>query len=99
MSVPLRSPLTRGSSSTISSLFSSFSEVEVLDEAVKYKSAIRSPLWLRIFLFLVASCSCRSIALFLWAFAPSLHSAAAFSVRTQSTLNLSQFAAGLPETK
>ena len=44
MSVPLRSPRTRGSSSTFSSLFSSFSEVEVLDEAVKSKSAIRSPL-------------------------------------------------------
>ena len=44
VSVPLCSPLTRGSSSTISSLFSSFSEDEVLDEAVKSKSAIRSPL-------------------------------------------------------
>ena len=44
VSVPLRSPLTRGSSSTISSLFSLFSEDEVLDEAVKSKSAIHSPL-------------------------------------------------------
>ena len=44
VSVPLHSPLAQGSSSTISSLFSSFSEGEVLDEAVKSKSAIRSPL-------------------------------------------------------
>ena len=44
MSISLRSPLAQGSSSSIGSPFSSFSEVEVLGEKVKSKSAIRSSL-------------------------------------------------------
>ena len=64
VSVSLCSPLAQVSSSIIASLFASLFEGEVLGRTVKSMPIIRSPLSLRNFFFLAASCSCHSIALF-----------------------------------